>query len=120
MSFPSNKAPLTAAPGGLTPDHPQWVLMLEIQARAQADAEMLSRRYVLSPLPTPKLHYDDRLHVRLGCGKTKAYELVTAYTKGEEGGLRHQRVGNKYIVPEQAVREWFGDYGMQVSHVKAA
>jgi hypothetical protein len=120
MAYPSNQPPLSAAPGGLTPEHPQWVMMVEIQARAQAEAELLNRRYILSPLATPKLHYDDRLHIRLGCGKTKAYELLAAYTRGEEGGLRHQRVGNKYIVPESAVREWFGCFGLKVSTSSAA
>ncbi|UOQ53088.1 hypothetical protein [Hymenobacter cellulosivorans] len=119
MSLPSTNQHLTAQPGGTQPE-PHWVKMLEINARAQADAEVLNRRYIQSPKQTQGLNYDDRLHIRLGCGKTKAYELLNAYTNGEEGGLRHVRVGNKYIVTEQAVREWFGDYGMQASTSKAA
>ena len=114
MPYPSNQPLLTAQPGGLT-DNPHWAQMLEINARAQFDAELLTRTYVQSPKQSQDKKYDDRLHVRLGCGKTKAYELLVAYSEGREGGLRHQRVGNKYIVTEQAVREWFGDYGMQVT-----
>ena len=30
-------------------------------------------------------------------------------TPERHGGLRHQRAGVKFIVTEQAVREWFGD-----------
>ncbi|TGE22795.1 MerR family transcriptional regulator [Hymenobacter metallicola] len=119
MTSPVTNQHLTAAPGGAQ-QNPHWVQMLEINARAQADAEVLNRRYVQSPKQTQGLNYDDRLHVRLGCGKTKAYELLNAYTNGQQGGLRHQRIGNKYIVTEQAVREWFGDFGMQASSSKAA
>jgi excisionase family DNA binding protein len=46
---------------------------------------------------------------RLKCGKTKAYELLLAYEEGKEGGIRHKRIGNKYIISEKAVREWLGD-----------
>ena len=99
---------LKATQGGATTNS-DWVTMLEIQAKAQAEAEVATRTYVQSPKQSPDKKYDDRLHIRLNCGKTKAYELLAAYAAGEEGGLRHVRVGAKYIVTEQAVREWFGD-----------
>lgn len=114
-----NHDSLTAHAGGAA-DNPHWVTMLEIQAKAQAEVEVSTRTYVQSPRQSQEKRYDDRLHIRLGCGKTKAYELLKAYEEGKEGGLRHQRIGNKYIVTEQAVREYFGDAPMQVSTSKAA
>lgn len=78
------------------------------------------RTYVQSPTPNPEKNYDNRLHLRLDCGKTKAYELLKAYEEGKEWGLRHVRIGNKYIVTEKAVQEWQESFGMQVSHRKAA
>lgn len=114
-----NHNTLTAQSGGAT-DNPHWITMLEIHAKAQAEAEVTTRTYVQSPKQSQEKKYDDRLHVRLGCGKTKAYELLKAYEEGKEGGLRHVRIGNKYIVTEQAVLEFFGDFGMQVSTSKAA
>ncbi|GAB3234903.1 hypothetical protein GCM10027346_24150 [Hymenobacter seoulensis] len=51
-----------------------------------------------SPKHSADKKYDDRLHIRLGCGKTKAYELLKAYEEGKEWGLRHIRVGAKYII----------------------
>lgn len=108
---------MTATHGG-TNDQPasNWVGLIEAQAHAQAEEEIKTRRYIQSPKQTAGLAYDDRLHIRLGCGKTKAYELLQA---GEEGGgLRSIRIGNKYIVTEQAVREFFGDVAR--STMKAA
>ncbi|RFP65901.1 hypothetical protein D0N36_06775 [Hymenobacter lapidiphilus] len=110
---------LTASAGGAAVNQ-NWVTMLEINARASAEAEVSTRTYVQSPKQSQEKKYDDRLHIRLGCGKTKAYELLKAYELGQEGGLRHQRIGNKYIVTEQAVQEFFGDAPMQVSTSKAA
>lgn len=109
---------LTASPGGAPTQ--DWVTMLEIQFRAQAEAEVPTRTYVQSPKQSPDKKYDDRLHIRLGCGKTKAYELLKRFEEGKEGGLRHQRIGKKYIVTEQAVREYFGDSSLQTSSSRAA
>ncbi|WP_149867325.1 helix-turn-helix domain-containing protein [Solirubrum puertoriconensis] len=84
----------------------QQKLLSEIAIRyaeERAYQEILCRRYILAEEPTPGLLYDDRLPLRLGCGKTKAYELLQA------GVLRHQRIGAKYIVTEDAVREFFAD-----------
>ena len=83
---------LTAAAGGATSVNQNWVTMLEINARASAEAEVSTRTYVQSPKQSQEKRYDDRLHIRLGCGKTKAYELLKAYETGREGGLRHQRI----------------------------
>lgn len=89
-------------------------LSLETQARIIAESEVANRRYTMNAQPTSGLGYDDRLTMRLGCSKTKVYELLAAYTNGHEGGLRHQRVGRKYVISEQAVREWFGDSKKQL------
>ncbi|RSK33927.1 hypothetical protein [Hymenobacter metallilatus] len=109
---------LTAMPGGVSSQ--DWVTMLEIQAKAAAEAEVSTRTYVQSPKQSAEKKYDDRLHIRLGCGKTKAYELLKRYEENKAGGLRHIRIGAKYIVTEAAVLEFFGDAPMQVSHRKAA
>ncbi|MBD2769682.1 hypothetical protein IC235_17465 [Hymenobacter sp. BT664] len=74
---------------------------------ARAIAEVGTRTYHLGTKPTPGRGYDDRLTMRMGCGQTKIRELLVV--KPRRGGLRHQRVGRKYIVSEAAVREWFGD-----------
>jgi len=107
MLHSSQPKPLMTASAGGAQATPHWETMLRIQARALADAEVQNRRYLLSPNRTAGLSYDDRLTTRLGCGKTKAYELLQV--PASEGGLRHLRVGNKYIVSEQAVRDLFGD-----------
>lgn len=106
MSLPTQPFMIASA-GGLATAPPHWETLVHIQARAQAEAEVLNRRYILSPNRTAGLGYDDRLTSRLGCGKTKAYELLQLPVAA--GGLRHLRVGNKYIVSEQAVRDLFGD-----------
>ncbi|MCA8830307.1 hypothetical protein [Hymenobacter pini] len=107
MSFPTQPQPFMTASAGGTPAASPWETLARLQATAQAEAEVLNRRYLLSPKRTAGLGYDDRLTARLGCGKTKAYELLQVCPS--QGGLRHLRVGNKYIVSEQAVRDLFGD-----------
>ncbi len=120
---------LTATPGGAASS--EWEILLRAQNEREAalekareqgkqEAEIAIRNYVQSPKQSPHKNYDDRLHVRLNCGKTKAYELLKLYEEGKEGGLRHKRIGAKYIVSEQAVREWEGNVHMQVSTSKAA
>ncbi|SFP79593.1 hypothetical protein [Hymenobacter arizonensis] len=74
---------------------------------ARATAEVGIRTYHLGTRPTPGRGYDDRLTMRMGCGRTKIRGLLALSPR--RGGLRHQRVGRKYIVSEAAVREWFGD-----------
>lgn len=130
MSLPSTSPHLTASLGG-APLTPEWVTMLEIQAKAEAlkeaaiakakhEVEVLTRTYVQSPKRNASKDYDDRLHERMNCGKTKAYELLKMFERHEEGGLAHARIGKKYIVTEEAVQEWFRSFGMQVSNRKAA
>jgi excisionase family DNA binding protein len=72
----------------------------DVYAEKLADAAILARRYLLIPEATPGLEYDDRLHVRLGCGKTKAYELLNA------GALKGRQIGSRWVVDEQDVREY--------------
>jgi len=117
MNTSSLAALASSAPAGA-----DWVTVTEINAKAKYDAEVAIRTYVQSPKQSAQKDYDDRLHIRLGCGKTKAYELLRAYEEGKEGGLRHRRIGNKYIVTEQAIREWEGGVpvAMHISHSKAA
>ncbi|QIX62292.1 helix-turn-helix domain-containing protein [Hymenobacter sp. BT18] len=61
-------------------------------AKEKAEQEALQQVYTITTLAK-----------RLGCGKTKTYELINA------GVIRHQLVGNKAFITERAVREWFGD-----------
>lgn len=75
--------------------------------QAQAFAEVANRTYHMGTKPTDGLAYDDRLTARLKCCATTAYaylELPVA-----RGGLRHARLGKKYLVTERAVREFLGD-----------
>jgi len=85
--------------------------VLRTAAAAYADrlaaAELLARTYHTGAQPTPGLAYDDRLTTRLKCCATTAYaylELPVA-----RGGLRHARLGKKYVVTELAAREFLGD-----------
>jgi hypothetical protein len=75
-----------------------------IEAAAVAYATAKAKQDALSTVYTVP-----ELGRRLKCGKTKAYELLVAYEEGREGGIRHKRIGNKYIVTELSVREWLGD-----------
>jgi hypothetical protein len=74
---------------------------------ALAEQEVLTRTYHVSAKPTQGLNYDDRLTTRIKCGANMAYAYLSLSEK--EGGLRHFRIGKKYLVTEQAVREWLGD-----------
>jgi hypothetical protein len=77
------------------------------QARGTQAAEIENRTYHLGTKATPGLDYDDRLTTRLKCSHTMAYAYL-ALPVGK-GGLRHRRLGKKYIVTEQAVRDFLGD-----------
>ena len=52
--------------------------------------------------PTSGINYDDRLTARLKCSATTAYKYLELPVK--HSGLRHARLGKKYLVTEQAVR----------------
>lgn len=65
------------------------------------------RVYHMGAKPTLGLSYDDRLVKRIKCSSHTAYSYLNLLTK--RGGIRHTRVGSKYLVTEQAVREWLGD-----------
>ena len=67
----------------------------------------LCRVYHMGAKPTPGLDYDDRLKARLKCSADTAYSYLS--TPVADGGLRSRRVGNKYLITEQAVREFLGD-----------
>jgi hypothetical protein len=77
------------------------------QRRLEVLANLLTRTYHMGTQPTPGLGYDDRLTTRLKCGHSMAYNYLTLPVA--EGGLRHRRMGKKYVVTEEAVRDFFGD-----------
>jgi hypothetical protein len=77
------------------------------KAQAQAAAEVATRTYHMGTKPTPGLGYDDRLTTRIKCCATSCYTYLDLPV--QRGGLRHQRIGKKYLITEQAVREWLGD-----------
>lgn len=81
--------------------------MADAKAQAQARAEVGLRTYHMGTLATPGRGYDDRLTARLGMGATSCYKYLELPV--HRGGLRHQRIGKKYLVTEQACREWLGD-----------
>jgi hypothetical protein len=76
-------------------------------AKAKAQEEILSRTYHLAAEPTPDCGYDDRLTIRLKSSADTLYRYLALPVK--EGGLRSRRNGNKYVVTEQACREFMGD-----------
>jgi hypothetical protein len=70
----------------------------------------LRKTYLLCKEPTVGRGYDDRLTVRLGLSRStilREFELYRS-SGGKIGGLRFTWSG-KYIVSEQACREWLGD-----------
>ncbi|MBF9140808.1 hypothetical protein [Hymenobacter properus] len=69
--------------------------------------QVLARTYHLGTVPTPGRGYDDRLTTRTGLGKTKLRELLDLGPI--RGGLRRVRAGDKWLVTEAAVREFFGE-----------
>ena len=90
------------------PAHLQVLTELAVaQRRLEVLGNLLSRTYHLGTQPTPGLGYDDRLTTRLKCGHNMAYGYLMLSVK--EGGLRHTRMGKKYVVTEEAVRDFFGD-----------
>lgn len=81
--------------------------MAAAMAAAKAAEEAKCRTYHLGQEATPGLDYDDRLTIRTGVGKTKLRELLKLGPA--RGGLRRVRAGDKWLVSETAVREFFGD-----------
>ncbi len=77
------------------------------QKRLEVFADLLARTYHLGTQPTPGRGYDDRLTSRLGISHSMAYNYLALPVA--QGGLRHSRLGKKYIVTEEAVRDFFGD-----------
>lgn len=78
------------------------------QAAASVETERMGRTYHLGKQATPGLGYDDRLTMRIAPFDEK--DLLEIMNKPEsDGGLRHRKIGDKYIVTEQAIRQWFGD-----------
>jgi hypothetical protein len=67
--------------------------------------------YHLGSKPTKGRGYDDRLTVRLGLSRTTIMQALGHWRTygGNRGGLRHLQVGAKYLVSEEACREWLGD-----------
>lgn len=73
----------------------------------QRRAEIENRSYHMGAKPTLGLDYDDRLVSRLKCCLSTAYAYLELPVG--KGGLRHARLGKKYLVTESAVREFLGD-----------
>jgi hypothetical protein len=82
-------------------------MLLAERIAAIVREEMLMRVYHMGNKPTPGIGYDDRLSIRLKCSPRTVYRYLDLPVK--RGGLRHARMGSKYLVTEQAIREWFGD-----------
>jgi hypothetical protein len=90
------------------PDHLRVLTARAVEEkRLEVIANLLTRTYHLGTQPTPGLGYDDRLTTRLKCGHNMAYSYLMLAVG--EGGLRHIRMGKKYVVTEEAVRDFFGD-----------
>ena len=70
----------------------------------KAAAEVANRTYHMGSTPTAERGYDDRLTTRLGQCATTCYKYLGLPV--ERGGLRHARLGKKYHVTEQDVRDF--------------
>ncbi|MGY2133626.1 hypothetical protein ACW9KT_15460 [Hymenobacter sp. HD11105] len=66
--------------------------------RAKEDAEQaaLSQVYTL-----------EELEGRMKMGRTSLLKYLNLAECN--GGIRHRKAGSKYLVTEQAIRDWFGD-----------
>ncbi|MDO7877349.1 hypothetical protein Q5H93_21570 [Hymenobacter sp. ASUV-10] len=73
-------------------------------ADSRAAAEVANRTYHMGGTPTPERGYDDRLTTRLGQCATTCYKYLGLFPA--PGGLRHARLGKKYHVTEQDVRDF--------------
>jgi hypothetical protein len=110
-----------AAPGTITIDgqphsltEEQWAAIqkavLELtpaKAAAQVETEQLGRTYHFGNERTPGLLYDDRFSMRTGITGDDLREFMS--TPGQFDQLRHTKIGNRILVTERAIREWFGD-----------
>ncbi|MDO7846453.1 hypothetical protein Q5H92_08800 [Hymenobacter sp. M29] len=76
-------------------------------ASEKAKQQELSRAYHMGANITQGCDYDDRLTVRLKMSADTLYRYLSLPVK--DGGLRHRRNGNKYVVSEIACREFMGD-----------
>lgn len=88
--------------------HPREMELLNTAARALgerlAGAALENRTYHMGSTPTPERGYDDRLTTRLGQCATTCYKYLGLPVS--RGGLRHSRLGKKYHVTEQDVRDF--------------
>lgn len=76
------------------------------QRTGEQEAEIANRTYHMGKKATAELGYDDRLTMRLKCSPSTAYAYLGLPVK--EGGLAHRRLGAKYHITEQAVRDFEG------------
>jgi hypothetical protein len=76
------------------------------QRIGEHEAEIANRTYHMGKKATPDLGYDDRLTMRLKCSPSTAYAYLGLPIP--EGGLAHRRLGSKYHITEQAVRDFEG------------
>ncbi|MDO7851376.1 hypothetical protein [Hymenobacter convexus] len=90
--------------------HPREMELLNTAARelaARLAGEALeNRNYHMGTKPTPGRGYDDRLTMRLGFSATTCYEYLRLDPK--RGGLAGRQVGTKWLVTEEAVRDFEG------------
>jgi hypothetical protein len=109
------------APATITMDgqlHPltaeQWEVLQKAilettpaKVAAQVETEWLGRTYHFGNEPTPGLPYDDRFSMRTGIVGDELQEFMN--TPEYFNRLRHTKIGNRILVTERAIREWFGD-----------
>ena len=85
-------------------NNPEWInKMASKGAAAQVEAAVLSRTYHLENTMSAVRGYDDRLSGRIGLPVDELRKLL------DSGDLRGKKAGTKYIVSEQAVREFLGE-----------
>ena len=94
----------------LTLSEPRELEVIKLAAVTYADrlaeAELANRNYHMGTRPTPGRNYDDRLTIRLGFSATTCYEYLRLDAK--RGGLAGRQVGTKWLITEEAVRDFEG------------
>jgi hypothetical protein len=90
------------------PAHLRMLTAVAVEkAKVKEEQDALARVYHTGSKRRPGLDYDDRLSERTGLSVKTLHAYLSIPVA--EGGIRHTRAGSKYIVTEQAVREWLGD-----------
>ncbi|MBC6606958.1 hypothetical protein H8B13_09025 [Hymenobacter sp. BT188] len=94
---------LTVLPGGT------FTIQLSApqEARVIAEVAALRAKEEAEQAAKSKVYTLEELQDRMKMGRTSLLKYLN--TPEGSGGIRHRKAGAKYLVSEQAIRDWFGD-----------